>query len=165
MRYPAPLFLMVAVGLTCCSCHTPLNPASSRYADIAETVFRYIAQPAPTSDEDSHGLTLAHKVYFLQLDSHDPSPGFLDRLRDVKVTVRPLSLSVEREDCRRYDTKTGERGAAIYIYNIRVNGGHGARAEAIIAPGGVLRGSGSAYYLKQTGGKWTVVGATVRSVS
>src|SRR5947207_15321710 len=61
--------LLVAVGLVCSSCRTPLAPTSSEYFDIAEAVFRHLVEPARVDDPDSHGVNLAHKVYFLQLDS------------------------------------------------------------------------------------------------
>jgi hypothetical protein len=155
--------LLVAVGLVCTSCQTPLTPASAEYSNIAEALFRHLAQPAPVNDPDSHGVNLAHHVYFLQLDSQDPDTSFLSRLGDLKVPVEPLSASV-LTNFYRYDRQTGQRGAAFYIQNIRLLSGT-AEADADMQPGGALRGSGFTYRLIRKGGKWVVVGEKLRWIS
>jgi hypothetical protein len=160
----ALLPIVIAVGVVCTSCRTPLTSASAEYFDIAEALFRHLAQPAQVNDPDSHGVNLAHKVYFLQLDSRDADASFLSRLKDLTVPVEPLSASVCMNSYR-YDRETGQRGAAFYIQNIRLLGRNKAEAEADMNPGGVLRGSGFTYRLARKAGKWVVVGEKLRWIS
>ncbi len=156
--------LLVAATVVCTSCRTPLTSASPEYSDIAEALFRHLAQPAQVNDPDSHGVNLAHRVYFLDLDSRDPSPSFLSRLKDLNVPVEPLSASVHTNSYR-YDRETGQRGAAFFIRNIRLLGHKAAEAEADTSPGGELRGSGFSYRLAKKDGKWVVVVQKLRWVS
>ncbi len=156
--------LTLAVGLLCSSCRTLVTPASPEYSDIAEALFRYLAQPAPVDDPDSHGVNLAHKVYFLQLDWREPDPSFLARLEDLLVPAEPLSAGVHT-DFYWFDKKTGQRGAVFSIQNARFVGRTKAEAEADISPGGALRGSGSTYRLAKKAGTWVVVGKKLRWVS
>lgn len=155
---------VTALGLVCAGCRMPLPAASSDYSDIAEALFRHLAQPAQVNDPDSHEVNLAHKVYFLELDARDPDASFLSRLRDLNVTVEPLSASVHTNSYR-YDRETGQRGAAFFIWNIRLLGRNTAEAETDISPGGVLRGSGFTYRLVKKDGRWVVVGEKLRWVS
>ena len=156
--------LTLAVGFLCTSCRTLVTPASPEYSDIAEALFRHLAQPAQVNDPDSHGVNLAHKVYFLQLDGREPDPSFLSRLRDFSVPVEPLSAGVHT-DFYWFDKKTGQRGAVFSIENVCLIGHSSAEAHADISPGGALRGSGFTYRLAKLAGKWAVVGEKLRWVS
>jgi hypothetical protein len=158
------LIVVIAVGLACTSCRTPLTPASPEYSEVAEALFRHLAQPTQVNDPDSHSVNLAHKVYFLQLDSRDADPSFLARLQDLNVPVEPVSASVHT-NLYWYDKKTGQRGAAFFIQNVRLLGRSKAEAEADIGPGGALRGSGFTYRLAKIAGKWVVVGEKLRWIS
>jgi hypothetical protein len=158
------LLVMLAVGVVCTSCRTPLTQDSPEHSEIAEAVFRYIGQPAPVNDADSHSVNLVHKVYFLQLDSRDASPSFLTRLKDLNVPVEPLSASVHTNSYW-YHKKTGQRGAAFFIHNVQLIGHSKAEAEADISSGGPLRGSGFSYHLPNRAGKWVVVSEKLRWVS
>ena len=160
------LFLpvLVAFVVVCASCRTTPSSSSAVHTDIAEAVFRYVAQPALRSEEDSHELNLVHKVYFLRIDGRDPSPEFLRCLRDMNAPVKPLSSSVER-GAYRYDARTGERGAAFYIHDIQLIGRKRATAGVDLNPGGALRASGSIYHLVMKDGKWVVVGEKLRWIS
>jgi hypothetical protein len=157
------LLVMLAVGVVCTSCRTPLTPASSEYSEIAEALFRHLAQPAPMNDPDSHGINLVHRVYFLQVDSQDPSPSFLSRLKDLNVPVKPLSAGVHR-DFYWYD-KTGQRAAVFYIQNVKLIGQSKAEADGDTSPGGPLQGSGFTYFLARKAGNWVIVAKKVRWIS
>ncbi len=165
MRHMRRILLLVAlaVSLVCTACRTPLTPASSEYSEIAEALFRHLAQAAPVNDPDSHGVNLVHKVYFLQLDSGDPSPSFLSRLKDLDVPVEPLSAGVHT-DFYWYD-KAGQRGAVFCIRNVKLVGHSKAEADGDTSPGGPLRGSGFTYFLARKAGKWVVVGEKIRWIS
>jgi hypothetical protein len=157
------LLVVFAVGLVCTSCRTPLTPASSEYSEIAEALFRHLAQPAPVNDPDSHGVNLVHRVYFLQLDSRDPSPSLLSRLKDLNVPVEPLSAGVHT-DFYWYD-KAGQRGAVFCIRNVKLIRHSKAEADGDTSPGGPLRGFGFTYHLVKRAGKWVVVDEKLRWVS
>jgi hypothetical protein len=156
--------LLLAVSVVCTSCRTPLTPGSTEYSDIAEALFRHLAQPAQVNDPDSHGVNLAHRVYFLQLETRDADASFLSRLKDLSVPVEPMSASVHTNSYR-YDRQTGQRGAAFFIRSIRLLGRNKAEAEADMNPGGELRGSGFTYRLTRKSGKWVVVGEKLRWIS
>jgi len=158
------VIVVVVVGVVCTSCRMPLTGAAPEHSEIVEALFRHIARAAPVTDADSHSVNLVHKVYFLEVDSGDPTPSFLSRLRDLNVPVEPLSASV-LTNFYRYEKKTGQLGAAFSIQNVRLTGFNRAEADADTNPGGPLRGSGLTYHLAKRAGKWVVVGEKVRWIS
>lgn len=161
MRLFAFILLTALAGVGCSTTHTPV----AKHDDILEAVFRHIAQPAPVVDEDSHGVNLAHKVFFLAVeDSRDPSPELLQRLKDFSVSVKPMSASV-RKDFYIYDRVTGERGAAFYIHSIQPVSWNKADVQADTNPGGALRGSGFIYRVVYRDGKWSVTSQKLKWVS
>jgi hypothetical protein len=162
MRILVVLFV-VGVCFVCTSCRTPVSSDSPDHTQIVEALFRYLAQPAPVNDPDSHGVNLAHKVYFLQVESHDPSQSFLSRLTNFAVPVKGLSAGIMTNGCW-VDKATGEQGVAFFISDVKMVGRSNSEADAAISAGS-MRASGFQYYLAKEVGKWSVVKRKFRWVS
>ena len=154
---------LVAVCFISSSCRTTVPTASQEHAQIAEVLFRHLAQPDPVNDPDSHGVNLAHKVYFLQVESRDPSQSFLSGLTDFAVPVKGLSAGIMTNGCW-VDKATGQQGVAFFISHVQTIGRSKAEADAAISAG-TLRASGFQYYLTKKAGKWSVVKQKFRWVS
>jgi hypothetical protein len=154
---------LVGVCFVCTSCRTPVSPDSPEHAQIAEVLFRYLAQPTPVNDPDSHGVNLAHKVYFLQVESRDPSQSFLSRLTDFSVPVKGFSSGLMTN---RFwvDRATGQQGVVFSINDVQMIGRAKAEADGAISAG-MMRASGFRYYLVKKAGTWMVVKRKLRWVS
>jgi hypothetical protein len=132
-------------------------PTATEREEIREAVFRQMCRPRAEELDLSHHVNLAHKVYFLAVDSwNDPSPALLKRFGDLKARVRPISCATNRGGFI-VDRETGQRGAAFCVSRVSVQSPTGAEVAAILDPGGPLQASGPAFRLAKNNGRWTVV--------
>jgi hypothetical protein len=132
----------------CCGCSSPPEPVppdrDAQALDVYEAVFRHQLQKyAPGRP--------ARTTFYLFIDSHDPSPEFLQRFARQKPPVKKGSRS-----------QPG-KGVNLHVENLHWLDEHTALVKGGHADG--KDGSGNRYRVERRAGKWVVVEDVVEVMS
>lgn len=133
----------------------PLHPSAmgqqSRFGeedDIREAVVRY----------QIANWNLVANVYFIEIQSKDPSTAFLNRFADLRKPVKGTSASRKKRDVAGFhveDRKTEKRGVIFDRGVITYNEDSSVEVEGGYVCAGLCMAGGT-YHLRRQEGRWKV---------